>query len=277
MVLVLTLPSDSSLEYFPNNTLSHFRVQLPQELTFDGPYEVGLTQLQYPRTWFNIPEEDTIILVEQVEANLALSYLTCKIAGGTYESVDQLVKLINLAIQRKIKKVWRRSENFFLHYSAIENRVHFQCKRGPDSSDTVTSPCLRVSFSPAILLRLGFIAGFNKHRSEKPYYLRNGDVAEFTVDLDGGFKNIYVNTDIIKQTHYVGHTLQSVLRVVPIQGRRHEMVLFEPIRIDWFPLRFNRFRQIEISLTTDLGQYVKFERGKTVVTLHIRRAREFAE
>ena len=51
----LTLPSDSSMDYFPDNTLTEFRVKLPHTIHLSGDWEVGLAEISYPVNWSNIP------------------------------------------------------------------------------------------------------------------------------------------------------------------------------------------------------------------------------
>ena len=54
----LTLPSDSSTQYWPHNTSARFRVHLPKPLDFDlnESYEVALCQFQYSHAYINLPE-----------------------------------------------------------------------------------------------------------------------------------------------------------------------------------------------------------------------------
>ena len=51
-----TLPSDSSMQYFPDNKTSNFVTELPRTLQLDGEWEVGLAEIDYPHTWYNIHE-----------------------------------------------------------------------------------------------------------------------------------------------------------------------------------------------------------------------------
>src|SRR5687767_3039853 len=51
----VTLPSNSSMEYFPENTLSNFTVLLNRHLEFNEQWEVGLTELHFPLA-FDIDE-----------------------------------------------------------------------------------------------------------------------------------------------------------------------------------------------------------------------------
>ena len=50
----LHLPSNSSLDKFPNNTLTEYRVCLPQSIILSGDWEVALTDIHYPHSWNNI-------------------------------------------------------------------------------------------------------------------------------------------------------------------------------------------------------------------------------
>ena len=50
----LHLPSNASLDKFPNNTLTEYRVCLPQTITLSGDWEVALTEIHNPHSWNNV-------------------------------------------------------------------------------------------------------------------------------------------------------------------------------------------------------------------------------
>ena len=50
----LHLPSNSSLDKFPNNTLTEQHVSLPQTVSLTGDWEVALTEIHYPHSWNNV-------------------------------------------------------------------------------------------------------------------------------------------------------------------------------------------------------------------------------
>ena len=52
----LHLPSNSSLDKLPHNTLTEYRVSLPQTLNLTGEWEVALTEIHYPHSWNNIQQ-----------------------------------------------------------------------------------------------------------------------------------------------------------------------------------------------------------------------------
>ena len=52
----LHLPINISLDKFPNNTLTEYRVCLPQTISLTGDWEVALTEIHYPHSWNNVQE-----------------------------------------------------------------------------------------------------------------------------------------------------------------------------------------------------------------------------
>ena len=51
-----TLRNNSSVQYFPDNKASNFVTKLSRTLQLDGEWEVGLAEIDYPHTWYNIRE-----------------------------------------------------------------------------------------------------------------------------------------------------------------------------------------------------------------------------
>ena len=52
----VTLPSNSSTQYFPDNKISNFVTKHSRTPQLDGEWEVGLAEIDYPHTWYNILE-----------------------------------------------------------------------------------------------------------------------------------------------------------------------------------------------------------------------------
>jgi hypothetical protein len=46
----LTLPSNASLDVFPDNKTGSYRVKLPHPIDLNGNWEVGLYSISYPNT-----------------------------------------------------------------------------------------------------------------------------------------------------------------------------------------------------------------------------------
>lgn len=50
---LVTLPSNSSMNYFPDNSMSNYKTKLAQFVELDNSWEVALTEIQYPRSWMD--------------------------------------------------------------------------------------------------------------------------------------------------------------------------------------------------------------------------------
>ncbi|GFQ81948.1 uncharacterized protein TNCT_607441 [Trichonephila clavata] len=100
----VTLPSNSSLSFFPKNTQAAFRTKLARPIILSGAWEVGLSEIFVPRTWFNIGnhnnkysityEETKIVEKDYVEHEIRV-----KIEEGT--SDKEIIDTINQSIEEK--------------------------------------------------------------------------------------------------------------------------------------------------------------------------------
>ena len=52
----VVLPSNSSMQYFPDNKTLNFVTKLSRTPQLDGEWEVDLAEIVYPHTWYNIRE-----------------------------------------------------------------------------------------------------------------------------------------------------------------------------------------------------------------------------
>lgn len=50
----VTLPSNASAKYFPENTQGSYRTKLSTPLILDESFQVGLSEIIIPRNWFNV-------------------------------------------------------------------------------------------------------------------------------------------------------------------------------------------------------------------------------
>ena len=56
------------MDVYPDNTMAHFKTKLPNRVELDGRWEVGLVEMQYPHTWYNLREgEGEMTIVDSSE------------------------------------------------------------------------------------------------------------------------------------------------------------------------------------------------------------------
>jgi hypothetical protein len=46
------------MNYFPNNTLTHYTTKLPKITDLDEPWEIGLAEIKYPHSWYNVKNNE---------------------------------------------------------------------------------------------------------------------------------------------------------------------------------------------------------------------------
>ena len=61
----ITLPSTSSMSYFPDNTLSSFRTLLPHRINLNSEldWEIGLSEIQFPLSLRSINDDEGYIII----------------------------------------------------------------------------------------------------------------------------------------------------------------------------------------------------------------------
>jgi hypothetical protein len=52
------------MDYFPDNTLTHFTTRLHQIMDFDGLWEIGVAEIQYPHSWYSFKKGETWVHVD---------------------------------------------------------------------------------------------------------------------------------------------------------------------------------------------------------------------
>jgi hypothetical protein len=85
----ITLPSNSSAEFFPDNKTTNFTLQLHQRIVLSDQYEVGIVEFHYPQTYLNV-NANNIIYYRKIKHNIK----KYKIPHGYYLITD-IIKKIN--------------------------------------------------------------------------------------------------------------------------------------------------------------------------------------
>ena len=193
----LHLPSNSSLDKFPNNTLTEYRVGLPQTVSLVLDWEVALTVIHYPHSWNNILGnfENRFYLRNQ---ELDVMWEALIVPPGHYSSVVDVITKINEMVSANDR--FKGEMQLSLETLNRKVTVHLQNK-------------VEVYFSD-----IGQILGFLPKE-----VISKTSTAEREADLDHGFHDLYVYCDII-QPQYVGDALVPLLRVVPVVGKDGERI-----------------------------------------------------
>jgi hypothetical protein len=278
----LTLPSNSSEKYYPNNTLTDFFTKLHNDIDLSGDWEAALVEIMYPRNWFNV--KDQIIKISCSDSEKIAPkgvYIFAKeinirvpIPSGNYRSVPDLVEVIQTAIDETMKmpiSTWSMTGR----YSPIKDRARdiafFDKSVWPKISYDAQNQKVVLTTLPEFTLN--FPEQLSRIFDLKIVSGQGNVKSSTTCDLEGGLHAMYVYCDILECIP-VGDTMTPLLRIVEIKGQRGEMVHIRYDQPRYVPIRKKHFDSIEIDIRDDLGQSIPFESGKLIVTLHIRKQTE---
>ena len=94
----VTLPSNSSMQYFPDNKTSNFVTKLSRTLQLDGEWEVGLAEIDYPHTWYNIREgRNSVEIYARDKLDLVFQTVEYSIQPEYYEKVQDVIDAMRKA------------------------------------------------------------------------------------------------------------------------------------------------------------------------------------
>ena len=281
MMFYLTLPSNSSLQYYPENTLTHFTTQLAQPVNLQGQWEVGLAEIQYPHTWHNLTEKEGLIFLRKQGGEKIL-----KLPAGEYDTPEELIAGLNQLFEEKQPPYTVRTNTLertplrivTLDQLTYETPRPNESAMIPNQPDVVFSyhpitkkasikiqPHCEMVMSPTLKIMLGM------HESHMAEGTHEGI---HVVDVSQGFYSLYVYCNLI-EPRPVGDSSVPLLRIVPIEGRNGQMITKVYQHIQYLPLLQKHFSTIEIDIKKDTGERVPFELGKLVVTLHFRKQRPY--
>ena len=242
----LHLPSNASLDKFPTNTLTEYRVCLPQTISLTGDWEVALTEIHYPHSWNNVQGNfDNRFYLRNQQLDDMWEPLI--VPPGYYTSAADLITKINEVINAN----GRFKDELQLSFDTLNRKVTLQLQNK-----------VKVYFSD-----IGRTLGFSPNK-----VISRTSTAERAVDLEHSFHDLYVYCDMI-QSQYVGDALVPLLRIVPVEGKDGERISKSFIRPQYLPVSRKQFESIEANIKRDTGESVPFEFGRVLLTLHFRQSR----
>ena len=229
----ITLPSDSSAAYYPNNTVARFVTRLPERISLEGDYEMALAEIIYPHTWYNLDNTGNKYWIKHENRTFVLQ-------SGYYEDGTTIADTLNRNTSLKFfynEATGRFSlttefKNFVMS-DDLQHYMGFDLKNILIDSKTVTTQ------------------------------------SQHSFDVNRGLNLMYVYCDVASYT-VVGDTKTPLLRVCNVTGKHGEIVRHTYIQPHYVPVGRREFDSIEIAINNELGRPMPFEYGKSVVTLHFR-------
>ena len=186
----ITLPSDSSLAYYPNNTVARFTTKLSQPIYLTGEYEVGLSELIFPHSWYNLDNSTRQYWVGVKPEGREVRH--CYLKSGYYTDGTVLAN----ELTKQYTKVFADIADFSVKFSfnVITNKFMI---------DVLSKSQLYMSSELQKLL--GVVIGTSASGNQTVF-------SQNVFELNRGLNLVYIYCDIIahRQGGYAGTTAQSM-------------------------------------------------------------------
>ena len=232
------------MAYFPNNTVSNFRVKLAETIDLPGQWEVALVGLHHPHTWPTIKKRVQQTFLYKLGADL--KYETAILKDVYYPSLAQLIKALNASMSKEAQAKIKFS------YNPSSRKVTVDVKRSAT-----------LWFTGDVAAVLGFAQDCSIEKKTSSHY---------TADINGGFSSLYVYTDIV-DPQFVGDVKVPLLSFVNIQNDYGTNVHTSFCNLQYVPVKVNFFETIEMNIKNDRNENVSLKSGKSIATLHFRMRR----
>lgn len=263
----LTLPSNSSMGYYPQNTVSNFITQLSRPIKLDGLWEVAIVEVHYPCSLLTLSENSVIYIhaypketYERVKTNawekdeepnydlIAPMMVVATLTPGDYINVKEVIDMIN-------KHEVIRDHTYF-NYDEKTKRVEINSQ----------SHVIQIELSDKLALQLGFSPGENdllkNNQSIRPANLRVGLPSQ-----------MYIYCDIV-ESQFVGDYMAPLLQIINIDTADYVYGSSRFIQFNsphYVSVLKSSFESMEIDLRDNTGVKLPFKFGTSCVKLHFRK------
>jgi hypothetical protein len=252
----LTLPSNSSMQYYPDNTLARYTTMLPNCIDLKGDWEVGLVEIQYPHNWYNIPGPKryrTFQLTTPAVDNPdgPVGEYSFFISEGYYPNIQHLLKEIEKEASIAMNVT---GQSIQFEYQPVTRKVIVPHE-----------PNWTLQVPAHIRTMLGMThARFDRDHTKAPE----------VVDMDP-VDTMYVYCDVV-EPRVVGDSLVPLLRIVPAGGYHGQLVTLIYDHIHYVRVAKKNFQTVEIDIRDRIGRKVPFEQGSLNITLHFRQRKRLS-
>ena len=232
----ITLPSNSSAQYYPDNQASRYRTQLAQSIQLEQQWEVAVYECRFPITWKNVLEDHNTFTFQTTEDDE--TPLTISIPTGYYNTLGKLIAVINERTPTKRKPAIK-----------VVNSSHFVVLHGYYRFEEILGHILGVSLN---------------------HLLGPRERNQYSFDADALHHSIYLYGDFI-HPQVVGDSMSPLLARIGVDNAQHgEYKTYSPRHLSYLPVIGEHLHSPLIYLCDETGRKIDFQTGIISVLLHFR-------
>lgn len=294
----IVLPSNTSMNIYPNNTTTNYVTELPHDINLQDQWVMSLAEIHIPMNFFHIRNENNLVLCYSIHPDLEndiqdifsknvteridfcnnsshIQVTSARVRTGIFEDEQIFLKLIadeiNKAIDDCIKNTGKHKAPSERDNSPRElPSEHVRFFEMTNKFVAVKKICQcnvdhYLEFSPDLHNMLGFKSKILSVKEE-------GYLSEYPLSLSRALPDkLFIYCDLC-EPHLVGNSLSPLLRVVSLDKTEFGCNLVKSFTLQhYYPVITNVFRTIEIDIRDQMGERIPFEYGTLTCTLHFKK------
>lgn len=266
------------MSVYPDNTVAKFCTKLANAVILDGSYEVGLSEIIYPRDYYNIDNRDKLMKftfkgvdirrntetgIEELDEHVLKRKL---LRNALYTSDEEFIESLNEQVSAEITTLNLPATITFSLDRKGRILINIQPQTQIRDGAYTTLYDMYFQMSAELGNRLGFdgVVSLSMLTSKR-------ENAKSRFDLNMGNRLMYVYCDIVAHG-LVGDVSAPLLRVCNIpQPIQNECVHVAYTDVHYKPVQKKEFDTIDVSINSERGLTMPFQSGKSLLTLHFRR------
>lgn len=273
-ITLIILPSNSS----ESNGIGQYTCKLPQPIHCAN-YDIGVSEISYTYSWYNIRTNQKIFVGNNQKGNFLKKGVS--LFAGRYDNIDDLVQAINKKIGENIVegvavvpalKVLHNARKIMISTGLTSDLEPLFFRTEAELTQLLGIE--QIYFGDVVAMKTEAIkievgmdkSNFISNASKKTF------VARYPYDLTAGVHSLYVYCNIVKHS-LVGNRFAQLLRIVEVPndlsfGAQKVKEYNYP---QYRSVNCNEITEIEISIKDDTGEDIKFNFGRVIVTLSLRK------
>lgn len=302
----MTLLSNSSMAYYPDNKISSFNVHLSREINLEGRWSTAVTEITYPKLIENVREEHNhvIVSIKWYCKGVGLIHFDdqkVQIETGVYTTEDELVNAINKAFNWRFgcnlleksntpvvgclkiyQDEWKMLDNFIegqeIDKRAAVAKLNLSNYLWKALNQGIFNPHVKImhigghgtsEISIKFAGMLGLQLGFPP---DTPLKLGTESLRRTNIS-HGIDSQVFVYLDLIEPQLVSDYACQvaRIVKTTNISSQSDDVTSHEFIHRNYLPLVKNRFQTVNVALRDSLGNLVPFNIGHSCITLHFRK------
>lgn len=306
----MTLLSNSSAAYYPDNKTSSFNVHLTKEVNLEGKWAAAVTEITYPSIVENVTEGNNYFIVraKYFLEGCGLIYFDdqrVEIDTGAYSSDDELMKKVNEGFYKlfgrtlltkcgvngclEMEDTDDDGETMLESFFASQNFTQRASDMGVTTIKYVEIAKNHGIFNPYIkIAHIAFTPSKDVEGITIEFGGKLGLQLGFTpntplnINMRSNFRasvlhglpaEIFVYLDVIEPQIVSDYSSQvaRIVRSVNKTSHNSNITAHEFIHRNYMPLVKSRFQTVNVGLRDTLGNLIPFSLGTSCVTLHFKK------